>query len=301
MSLLLALGLCAASSVAYAAGALLQRRLAVHPVAVLARHPWWWFALLLNVAGAALHVAALRFGPLLIVQPLGLLTVVLAVAVAALEKRRPVSNGEWGGLALSCAGLVGLVVVVDAGPANALRPEQLPVLLTACVAVLLPAAVLSRRPRASTLWAAAAGGTSFGVASALAQTLTVEFSTHGLAVAADPMILSVGGAMAVFAGAGTLFTQTSYRRRFGAALATSTLTNPVAAATIGITLLGEGLRGGLAGVLLGLACAAAAAVGITLLAASPDHAPVPRHRRGDERVPGPTPVPDAGGWTGWSR
>ncbi|BCJ59663.1 hypothetical protein [Micromonospora endophytica] len=279
MNFTVAIGLCVASSVAYAVAALLQRRLAPHPLTALARNPSWWYALLLNGAGAALHVAALRYGPLLLVQPFGLLTLVLAVVIVAIERNRPVTGPQWRGLGLTCVGLGGLLALIDAGHATTLRADQLPVLLVGTAVLLLTLTVVSRRPAASNLWAAGAAGISFGVASALTQTVTLELSTGNLLA---PVALTAATATAALALAGVLFTQVSYRRRFGAALATSTLTNPAAAAGIGIILLGEGFRFGLLGAVLAAACAVLAGSGIALLTVAAEPAPT---------LPGPRRVP----------
>ncbi|MYS15132.1 hypothetical protein GTW73_14385, partial [Streptomyces sp. SID4982] len=61
----------------------------------------WWSAVGLNVAGALLHVVALRYGPLTVVQPLGALTLVAAVPLGARAAGRRVSALEWRGTALT--------------------------------------------------------------------------------------------------------------------------------------------------------------------------------------------------------
>ena len=69
-----------------------------------------------------------------------------------------------------------------------------------------------------------------------------------------------------------------------------TLANPVAAATIGLALLGEGLRDGAAGVLLALTGAALASWGVVLLTrATPaaEPAAVPAQRTAGPRTAGP--------------
>jgi hypothetical protein len=48
----------------------------------------WWASTGLNVTGSLLHVAALRHGPLSVVQPLGALTLVVAVPLGAAAARR---------------------------------------------------------------------------------------------------------------------------------------------------------------------------------------------------------------------
>ncbi|GFN08837.1 hypothetical protein Smic_73930 [Streptomyces microflavus] len=71
-SLALSVLLSLISAVAYAAGAIVQERVAARgdnsPYA-LVRNAVWWAAVLLNGVGAVLHVVALAYGPLSLVQP----------------------------------------------------------------------------------------------------------------------------------------------------------------------------------------------------------------------------------------
>ncbi|MFE3940040.1 hypothetical protein ACFXPJ_41420, partial [Streptomyces goshikiensis] len=94
----LALLLCLATAVSYAAAAVAQDRLARRAVArsakaLLGSGGWWWSAGL-NAAAALLHAAALRYGPLTLVQPLGALTLVAAVPLGARGAR---GGGRLGG------------------------------------------------------------------------------------------------------------------------------------------------------------------------------------------------------------
>lgn len=68
------------------------------------------------------------------------------------------------------------------------------------------------------------------------------------------------------AGTGLLFAQAAYRGGLGAPLATLTLVNPVAAALIGVTLLGERYVAGPFGATAALVAALVAARGVTMLA-----------------------------------
>ncbi|MEU7908634.1 DMT family transporter [Actinoplanes sp. NPDC049118] len=258
--------LCVASAAGYAGGAVLQERLAQRPIGVLLRMPLWWLAIALNCAGAALHVVALRFGPLSLVQPFGVLTLVMAVPVAAVIARRAVTRVEGRGIVLTVAGLIGILLV--AGTTNgiaALSSAQLLGLLMAAAVVLTTLGGWGAVPGASGLWLAAAAGVSFGVSSALTQTVTVHLTGDGLSALLNPTVAVAGLAIAVLASAGTLFTQRSYRGGLGAPLAVSTLANPVAAATIGMVLLGERITGGGVGALIAVVSAGAAAVGVSLL------------------------------------
>jgi drug/metabolite transporter (DMT)-like permease len=255
--------------------------------------PQWWLAVVLNAAGGVLHVAALRFGPLLLVQPLGLLSLVLAIILGALEYRRRISPFEWRGLAFTCAGLAGLLLLIDTNSATALRPDQLPPLLAVVTVLLVVTGAASRNSRAGSFSAAIAAGIAFGVASALAQTLTIELSGN-VASILEPVNAAVAVATAVLAGAGLFFTQLSLRGHFGAALATSTLTDPIVSAVIGIALLGERLQGGAVGIVLGLGCAALAADGIVLLSRASDQQAL-RSTPGDKERGQPVSTPTAAG------
>ncbi|MGW5634728.1 DMT family transporter, partial [Streptomyces sp. NPDC003832] len=75
------------SAVAYAGGAIVQEHVAVSTPGkqyASLRRPTWWAAVALNGLGGLLHVVALALGPLSLVQPLGALTIVFALPMAAL-------------------------------------------------------------------------------------------------------------------------------------------------------------------------------------------------------------------------
>lgn len=265
-AVVLAVLLCIASAAGYAAAAVMQERMAQLPFAVLLRMPWWWAAIALNGVGAGLHVVALRYGPLSLVQPFGVLTLVLAVPLAAMLARRAVTRPETRGIVLTVTGLVGILLLAGTtGGIAVLSTAQLVGLLLVTAALLTALGGWGAVPGASGLWTAAAAGVSFGVSSALTQTVAVHVTDDGFGALLDPAVAVATVAIAVLSTAGTLFTQRSYRDGLGAPLAVSTLANPVAAATIGLVLLGEQITGGLLGAVVALASAVVAAAGVTLL------------------------------------
>lgn len=365
------------SAAGYALAAVAQARLASASAggrgalrALLARGQWWW-AVGLNAAGALAHVAALHYGPLTLVQPLGALTLVAALPLGAYCARRRVTRAEWRGALWTLAGLVGLVSVtgpVKAGEALTLREA----LVVAAATVLLIAALASGRlygggsrgrrravadaapgrpafapgsgsdsgfglgpglrsgsgsgsrlrsgsgqgsglgsgsgsghagsgsgsdsgsgsglgsgsgPRLGSgsdsgpspspspngvmgrgLGHAAASGIASGVASALTQTLTAALAREvpGGAMAWWQTAL-VAVLISAFAMGGLLLSQTAYRGGLAAPLAVVNLSNPAAAAVIGVALLGETFRAGAWGWLIAGAAAVAAARGVVLL------------------------------------
>ncbi|MFE2293766.1 DMT family transporter [Streptomyces sp. NPDC059452] len=266
-SLALSVLLSLVSAVAYAAGAIVQERVAAHgdnsPHA-LVRNVVWWVAVLLNGVGAVLHVVALAYGPLSLVQPLGGLTIVFALPMAALFVGRRAGATAWRGALMATAGLVGLLALTGSADPHTLRgPEQLALAsgTFGALAVLTLFARALRRPVLRSAVLATGAGVAFGMASVFTKTVAMEW-TSGSVRSGLPTLLVI----AVLAAAGLLLAQAAYRGAgLAAPLATVTVVNPVVAAAIGITLFGEHFRHGAVGTVLALACGALAAGGLVLL------------------------------------
>ncbi|GLV83019.1 hypothetical protein ACFXJO_32605 [Streptomyces lavendulae] len=272
----LAVALCLASAVTYAAAAVAQERLARRAVArtaaaLLGNGAWWWSAGL-NAAAALLHAAALRYGPLTLVQPLGALTLVAAVPLGARGAGRRVAATEWRGTLATVVGL-GLLLLPASGPApddTLTLAEALGVSgATAAVIVLLTA----RKDPRSGLRHATASGLASAAASALTQTVAVAGGRGGALLSGR--VVTVGLLVVVFAVGGMLLSQRAYRGGLGAPLAVVNLANPLAAAAIGMILLGERIQGGALGILLAVAGALAATRGVLLLTRTPPGVPAP--------------------------
>ncbi|MFF7867543.1 hypothetical protein ACFZCT_13935 [Streptomyces qaidamensis] len=265
-AVLVAVALSLVSAVAYAAAAVAQERLASRSpgagtLRLLGSGAWWW-SVGLNASAALLHVVALRYGPLTVVQPLGALTLVAAVPMGARTAGRRVSAVEWKGTALTLLGL-GAILVAASGPA----PDDVlsvPEALAVAGATAAFIGVLSRPGARPGLRHATASGLASGVASALTQTVTVA-ATDRTGPVLSVQVVGVALLVAAFAAGGLLLSQTAYRGGLGGPLAMVTLANPLAAAVIGLSLLGERLQGGPAGGLLALAGAGLASWGVVLL------------------------------------
>lgn len=214
--------------------------------------------------GALLHVVALKYGPLTLVQPLGALTLVAAVPLGARAAGRRVTGTEWRGTLLTLAGLGALLMTAGgSAPHETLSMAEALAVGAGTVAVV---AGLSRPGTRPGLRHAAASGITSGVASALTQTLTVAMTddTEGAMVSWRLVVVAV--LVSAFAVGGLLLSQTAYRGgSLGAPLAVVTLANPVAAAAIGLALLGERLQGGAISLIPALLGTAAAVRGVILL------------------------------------
>src|SRR3954462_4819315 len=159
IDLAITLVLCVAVAIAYATAAVLQSRPADLTVRELLRVPVLWVALALNGLGAALHVTSLGFGALSLIQPLGVLTLVIAVPLAAATTRRRITRLERAGMSTTVVGLAGLAMVITtAGGSQTLAPSEVVVLIAATVTLITVLGLRGRRPGASPLWEAVAGG-----------------------------------------------------------------------------------------------------------------------------------------------
>ncbi|WP_043670923.1 DMT family transporter [Streptomyces xylophagus] len=279
-ALALSIVLSLVSAVAYAGGAIVQERVAVsspdQEYAPL-RRPSWWAAVALNGTGGLLHVVALAYGPLSLVQPLGALTIVFALPMAALFVGRKAGSTAWRGAIMATIGLAGLLSLVGASDSHSLSTAQrvsVAVFTGAVVATLMIAGrAAHRHPAVRSVLLATASGIAFGMSSVFTKTVTVDWD-NGAVSATDIPFLAV---IAVFAVAGLMLSQASYRGAgLAAPLAVLTVVNPVVAAVVGITMFGETFRYGTTGTLLALSAGVVAAGGLILLTTErleSEHAP----------------------------
>ena len=290
-ALVLSVLLSLVSAVAYAGGAIVQERVAANtPGTTYApmRQLVWWIAVGLNALGGLLHVVALAYGPLSLVQPLGALTIVFALPMAAVFVRRRAGATAWRGAIMATVGLAGLLALVGTADSQSLNSTQRVVvaLVTggAVVALMMAARAVHRHPAVRSVLLATAAGVAFGMSSVFTKTVAVDW-TGGVSLADVPSLAVIG----VLATAGMLLSQASYRGAgLAAPLATLTVINPIVAAAVGITMFGETFRYGETGTALALGCGVVAAGGLILLTTE--------RISGSERtapvsVPAPAPVP----------
>ncbi|UIX29065.1 DMT family transporter [Streptomyces sp. GQFP] len=256
------------SAVAYAGGAIMQERVAdsehgrsYAPM----RRPVWWAAVALNGFGGVLHVVALAYGPLSVVQPMGALTIVFALPMAALFVRRKAGATAWRGAIMATLGLAGLLSLVGASEAQSLGTTERVLLAvvtgSAVVTLMVAGRAAHRHPAVRSTLLAIASGIAFGMSSVFTKVVAVDWS--GGITAADLPTLAL---IAVLGVSGLLLSQAAYRGGgLAAPLATLTVVNPVVAAAVGITMFGETFRYGTTGTILALSCGVVAAGGLILL------------------------------------
>ncbi len=274
--LLVAVALSVVSSIAYALAAVTQERLAATANRAVPRllQPRFMIAVALNAVGGGLHVVALRYTSLAVVQPLGALTLVFALPLGAAIGGHRVSRRDWRGAAAVIVGLTGVTLAADTGmPTDALRDHEI-LLLAAVTLALLAALILTPTgsTRARGLRLATASGIAFGVSSVLTQTLLLRITVRSMNELRTPIGIGTAVTITTLIAAGLLLSQAAYRTGLGATLATLTIVNPITAASIGLVLLGQGAALTPGAAALSVLAAILASRGIVLLA-TPDQAP----------------------------
>jgi drug/metabolite transporter (DMT)-like permease len=286
----LAAALAVLSAVFYALSAVLQQREASRFAAVpggssvggfalvrrLARRRGWWSAIGASITAALLHLVALKAGPLVVVQPLGVAAVAFALLIGSRVNGEPISARSWTGVACVMVGLPLVFSAVPHGghhgvpePSHGLGLWPAAGIIGGLVAVVVGAAVLfgHARPRAAAVCHAVGAALCFGLASGTVKVLMVGDVEPGRCVL-------VGVAMVL----GVVLAQHAYRDGgLGAPLAVLTLVDPLAAGGLGVLVMGEPFGTGPATLAAGAAGAVVTTVGVALLAARPEHVPaVPR-------------------------
>jgi drug/metabolite transporter (DMT)-like permease len=277
----IAVALACCSALAYALSAALQRRetgrsaegpdrLGVPFFGSLLRRPWWWGGVTAMVIGAVIHVVALSFGSITLVQPIGVSALILALPLDAWLERRRIHRREWIGAVVLVVGLVGLFGLAEHHPSG-VRPDAGVVLVAVVVVLVLAVAVTlaSGRfpavPRA--VLRAAVSGLCAGATSGLVR-LTFRLVEDGRSVW---LIAAVLAAVVVLPVASILLLQTAYRDGgLDAGLSTQITVDQAAAMAIGIVVLGERFAMGASGAALATIAAVVAIVGlVTLIRSGP--------------------------------
>jgi len=284
-----------AAAVLYGAGAAVeQRQAAAAPQSsagrprllfLLARQPLWLLGIAVQIGGFAAHAVALRWGPLATVQMLVSAELVVAVVIVRVWSGRPLSRSSWAAALTVVAAIAAFLALTSSGHGHdhaAGRPDYVVAAALGAIATgagALAAAIAGLRAagrRRAVLLAVAAG-----LADSCSAVVTMAFSHvagHGLAALFTSWTVY---ALVVCGAANVLLTQTAYQTgRPMVTLPIIAAVTPVASVAVGIGLLGEAPRTGVAG---GVAAGLAVLVTSLALARLARSAPHPE-------APHPEPV-----------
>lgn len=306
----------ATSSVCQRLGARGQQEAGFDPLLVfrLARQPVWVLGFASMLAGFALQLAALRFGPLALVQPilaLELLFVFAYLAVlTALRQARQVRLREWLAAAAMTAGISVFLWAAAPSGGQLHAPAYLWWLagLVTGGCVLVAVLLAERRPDGEREDSPAAGlkarravrraailGVATGITWGFVAAVIKELSSHlGQGLGAVFGNWSVYVLMAVGAAAMLLSTHALAAGPLAASQPGFTIGDPLTAALLGVFLFDESLDTsavGLAGQLAGLAIlvAGVAALSHSRLITGEAHSGLPKHIDGPAAALGEPP------------
>ncbi|WP_344874615.1 hypothetical protein [Allokutzneria multivorans] len=248
----------------------------------LLRDRRWLTGLSLLVGGTVLHAVAVAIGPLIVVQPVGVLALVLAAVLDARQSGEPLTAQRLAPVLTATLGM-GLFVALAAGNAT----SSLPPLTAATDALLITVGLLavlglvgalsSKGLRCLAL--GVAGGVSYGLISVLIRLVAQRFQLSG---EIDPLaVLGVAGALLV---GGWCVQQAYASGPPHMVVACLTVLDPLVAVGMGVGLLGEAAGTSPAVAVLELACAAVALAGVTLIALRDNKNPAPPSATDPERV-----------------
>jgi drug/metabolite transporter (DMT)-like permease len=267
------------SAFVYGAGVVLQQRAALEApleeaarprlLLRLVRRPMWLLGLAADIVGFGLQAAALHRGSLVVVQPLITTSLVFALVLTSAWRHEPISRRQWTAVALVLLGLaVFLIVAAPDEESSAVAGMRDWILTTAAITAVAGVA-LAAGLKAVGSTRAAFLAVSAGIADAFMAVMAKAFSgsfDQGLAATFrswTPYALVGAGLIAM------LLISTAYQAGHPTvSLPIITVTDPLVASLIGISLFGDELL--LDGARGPLVLFALAAIGAGLLMLSRD-------------------------------
>lgn len=207
------------------------------PLKAAMRAPIWWAGFSTALLGYALQILALYFGPLLIVQPVLVLSLMFTLLLSARLNRRALDPAEsmWS-LVLSAA--VAVVLIVGRPEETSEEASNLRWLVAGGVGVLIMI-LLGLVGRNALILGLVTGGI-FGYVAVLSKASVDIFSAHGLwelATSWQPWLLGLAALI------GTMVQQYSFSAGpLRQSLPAMTIGEPIVAFTLGVIILGERMQ-----------------------------------------------------------
>jgi drug/metabolite transporter (DMT)-like permease len=288
VSLVVAVPFGVAAAIAYGAATAVQHQAAhtgtgtADPAGLLRllRDPRWLLSIGGDAVGLVCQVLALATGPVVLIQPLLVLTLPVSLFVGYLLGGPSPRRGDY----LACLGIVGglaLFFAVLGTPGAGRDPHPRAILATVLIALLAGAALCALvARRGPTLRAGVYGGVAgawFGTVAVLMNAAATQFKQHGF----TGLVAQLAGlapllGTAVVGVLGMALTQVSFQvGALAASFPANKAADPVAAVVLGAVLLHERVPAGPVHLLGYLLCLAAIVGGAVRLAtptrASPTH------------------------------
>jgi len=280
VSLLVAIPFGIASAIAYGAATAVQHQAAhtgtgaadARGLVRLLRDPRWLLSIGGDTVGLVFQVIALATGPVVLIQPLLVLTLPVSLFVGYLLGGPGPRRGDY----LACLALIGglgVFFVLLGTPGAGREPHPRAIMVTVVIALLAGGALcaLVSRPGASTLRAGVYGGVAgawFGTVGVLLNASATQFTDHGVRGLLHAAGLAPLLGVAVMGALGMTLTQVSFQvGSLAASFPANKSADPVAAVVLGAVLLHERVPTGGLHVFGYLLCLSAIVAGAVRLAA----------------------------------
>ncbi len=210
----------------------------------LTRSRTWVGGVSLTAVASVVHAGALVLAPVAVVQPIGVLSVPLAVVLAAWRTRIRPPAVVWAAAAVCLGAVAGFVVLADLGLGTSPAPRFLDVVVAALGTGALVCGLALWAARRSG-WMrcagfAASGASAFGLVSALMRLIALHLAT-GVNDLDDvgAWLPAIGIALALATG-GWAVQQAHAAGAPAVVVGCLTVIDPLVAVGLGIAMLGEG-------------------------------------------------------------
>jgi drug/metabolite transporter (DMT)-like permease len=278
VSLVVAVPFGVAAAIAYGAATAVQHQAAhtgtgqadARKLLRLLRDPRWLLSIGGDVVGLIFQVIALATGPVVLIQPLLVLTLPVSLFVGFLLGGPTPRRGDY--LAcLSILGGLGVFFVLLGVPGKGDDPDPWAIVVTVVVALVAGGALCGLvSGQAATLRAGVYGGVAgawFGTVGVLLNGAATQFTDHGLHGLFQPAGLVPLLGAAVIGVLGMTLTQISFQvGALAASFPANKSADPVAAVVLGAVLLHEKVPSGATHIAAYLLCLAAVTAGAVRLA-----------------------------------
>jgi hypothetical protein len=272
-----------------------RRRFPLNPGLLIdvARQRLWLLGIAAEVAGVGLHMVAVNFGPLSVVQPLLTVGLVVALPLQAVLGH-PVSRRALLAAALTIAGLAVFLAVqptVESRDPQSIMDWLPGLLLVAIAASAALGIALARRGRTRSLALGAAAGMVFALSAALVKTWGEILAAGGLPALATSWELWTALGCGLM---GAMLSQAAFQSGpLGVPLATMMVIDPIIGVSVGTIVFGESFATGPLAVVQagGLALTL---VGVWLLATGKQRSAAATGVRPDS--PGSRELPEKSSW-----
>lgn len=237
----LAIGLALLNACCFTAGTWLQHSVSgdAPSLRAAARRPRWQAGLALLALGAVFQVFALRMAPVTVVEPAGVIGIVVGVLLGLRTRGERLRRSTGWALTMILVGTVAFAVLAALNTAPVPITTEALLSAGAMVAVVVACCRFAARllhGRARFLVLGVGGGTAYGCTSTLVRAATERYAAHGIGV--ELLGILVGLAAAILAGF-WLVQRAHAEGPPEGTVANLTVVDPLVAVSIGIGVLGE--------------------------------------------------------------